>query len=58
MSQELNDSGYNYAEYIGEGCIGCGDCYYSCPEPLAIEVHIPIKIAKNKSENKMFDEEG
>ena len=35
------DNGYQYAEYTGEGCTGCGDCYYTCPEPLAIEVHIP-----------------
>jgi NAD-dependent dihydropyrimidine dehydrogenase PreA subunit len=30
-------------EYSGDGCIGCGACYYTCPEPLAIEVHIPQK---------------
>lgn len=41
MSKDLNDIGYHYAKYIGESCNGCGDCYYTCPEPLAIEVHIP-----------------
>jgi len=49
MSENLNDSGYNYAKYIGEGCNGCGDCYYTCPEPLAIEVHIPRRKKKDKS---------
>ena len=39
MSTELNARGYTYAEYTGEGCIGCGNCYYTCPEPNAIEVH-------------------
>jgi len=43
MGDELNDRGYKYAVYAGDGCIGCGACYYTCPEPLAIEVHIPQK---------------
>ena len=43
MGEELNDRGYLYAVYTGDGCIGCGACYYTCPEPLAIEVHIPQK---------------
>jgi 2-oxoisovalerate ferredoxin oxidoreductase delta subunit len=51
MSNELNDSGYNYVIYKGEGCIGCGNCYYTCPEPLAIEVHIPKRRKKDKAEN-------
>ena len=43
LSNNLNQRGYRYVEYKGEGCIGCANCYYTCPEPLAIEVHIPIK---------------
>ncbi|NPV61650.1 MAG: AMP-binding protein [Methanotrichaceae archaeon] len=43
MGGELNERGYNYVVYSGDGCIGCGACYYTCPEPLAIEVHIPKK---------------
>jgi len=43
MGRDLNERGYNYAVYTGDGCIGCGACYYTCPEPLAIEVHIPKK---------------
>jgi len=43
MSAELNERGYHYVEYLGEGCTGCANCYYTCPEPLAIEIHIPIK---------------
>jgi acetyl-CoA synthetase len=43
MGQEFNTRGYRYVEYSGDGCIGCGACYYTCPEPLAIEVHIPQK---------------
>jgi 2-oxoisovalerate ferredoxin oxidoreductase delta subunit len=46
LCNELNNLGYNYAKYTGDGCIGCGDCYYTCPEPLAIEVYIPIKKKK------------
>ena len=31
--------GVPYAEYAGEGCIGCGACYYTCPEPGAITIY-------------------
>ena len=43
MGEELNSRGYRYVVYSGDGCIGCGACYYTCPEPLAIEVHVPQK---------------
>ncbi len=43
MGSELNVRGYNYVLYSGDGCIGCAACYYTCPEPLAIEVHVPQK---------------
>lgn len=43
MSDAINARGYHYVEYVGQGCIGCGSCFYTCPEPLAIEVHIPKK---------------
>ncbi|NYT02949.1 MAG: AMP-binding protein [Methanosarcinales archaeon] len=43
MGEEFNERGYHFAKYSGDGCIGCGACYYTCPEPLAIEVHIPLK---------------
>ncbi|WP_409200914.1 ferredoxin family protein [Methanobrevibacter sp. DSM 116169] len=39
LSEDLNDNGYQYVKYTGENCNGCGNCYYACPEPLAIEVH-------------------
>lgn len=39
LSGKLNERGYDYVEYSGEGCIGCGNCYYTCPEPNAVEVH-------------------
>lgn len=34
----INKLGYEATEYVGEGCIGCGTCFYSCPEPGAITV--------------------
>ena len=46
MSDEVNERGYYYIVYEGEGCTGCGDCYYTCPEPLTIEIHIPKKAKK------------
>jgi 2-oxoisovalerate ferredoxin oxidoreductase delta subunit len=51
MSEAINDRGYHYAVYTGKGCTGCGDCYYTCPEPLAIEVHVP-RTSKSKTEEK------
>ena len=50
MSMELNERGYHYVVYKGEGCSGCGNCYYTCPEPLAIEVHIPRKAKLKEDE--------
>jgi 2-oxoisovalerate ferredoxin oxidoreductase delta subunit len=47
MGEDLNDSGYNYVKYAGVGCSGCGNCYYTCPEPLAVEVHIPKRKRSN-----------
>lgn len=43
LGDELNERGYHYAIYSGDGCIGCGACFYTCPEPLAIEIHVPQK---------------
>jgi 2-oxoisovalerate ferredoxin oxidoreductase delta subunit len=40
---KLNARGYAYVVYKGDGCTGCGNCFYTCPEPNAIEVHIPGK---------------
>ena len=39
LSQDLNDSGYRYCVVKKpESYIGCGICYYSCPEPGTISV--------------------
>jgi len=51
MSDEFNDRGYHYVRYVGEGCVGCADCYYTCPEPGAIELHIPEKPKHRKDED-------
>jgi 2-oxoisovalerate ferredoxin oxidoreductase delta subunit len=45
MGAALNVRGYTSAEYVGAGCSGCLNCFYACPEPNAIEVHIPVKAA-------------
>ncbi|AQQ09332.1 2-oxoglutarate-acceptor oxidoreductase subunit OorD [Sedimentisphaera cyanobacteriorum] len=52
MSKELNDRGYHFVKYKGDGCIGCCNCFYTCPEPNAIEVHIPDKDDDNKGSGK------
>jgi len=40
ISDKLNSKGFHYSVYIGEGCIGCGNCYYVCPEPSAVTVYL------------------
>ena len=42
-----------FAYYSGNGCTGCKDCYFTCPEPLALEVHQYKKIV-NDSVAKMI----
>ncbi|HNX57660.1 MAG TPA: 4Fe-4S dicluster domain-containing protein [Spirochaetota bacterium] len=43
LGKTLNARGYVFVSYKGEGCTGCGNCFYTCPEPNAIEVHTPGK---------------
>ena len=38
LCDDINMMGVPAAVYAGEGCIGCGACYYSCPEPGAITI--------------------
>lgn len=38
IGPNANARGYHSVVYTGSGCIGCGNCYYSCPEPLCISV--------------------
>ena len=35
----INKQGYHPASYKGSGCIACGICFYTCPEPGAISVY-------------------
>ena len=39
VSDKLNKMGYHPVEYKGEGCTGCGVCFYVCPEPGTIIVY-------------------
>lgn len=41
FSTRFNARGVHYAEYTGEGCIGCCACYDNCPEPWALRVQLP-----------------
>jgi NAD-dependent dihydropyrimidine dehydrogenase PreA subunit len=45
VADALNKMGYHPVEYIGEGCNGCGVCFYVCPEPGTIKVYKKIKAA-------------
>ncbi len=39
MGSDINEMGFQYARFEGEGCTACGFCYYSCPELGAITVY-------------------
>ena len=39
ISENLNIMGYHPVEYSGNGCTGCGICFYVCPEPGVIRVY-------------------
>jgi len=39
IGENINKLGYKNARYKGEGCIGCGICFYACPEPGTITVY-------------------
>ena len=43
IGTELNARGFKPVVYQGTGCVGCATCFYACPEPWALEVHIPQK---------------
>jgi 2-oxoisovalerate ferredoxin oxidoreductase delta subunit len=51
MSRELNERGYHYAEYAGEGCTGCANCFYTCPEPNALRIRIPERKTTHSEED-------
>ena len=38
LKSTLNKMGVKPVGYVGEGCIGCGICFYNCPEPYALRV--------------------
>lgn len=38
IADRLSAAGLKPAAYKGEGCIGCGICFYNCPEPYAIRI--------------------
>ena len=44
----INALGYEATEYAGDGCVGCGTCFYVCPEPGAITVVRPSRGAVSK----------
>ncbi len=46
ISEVYNRFGVKSVAYKGAGCIGCGICFYNCPEPYAIRIHRPDAPAK------------
>ena len=57
LGTELNDRGYRFVRYLGQGCIGCAACFYVCPEPHVIEVHIPPRGKKTGTDKRSSGKE-
>ncbi len=38
IGETYNRYGVKAVQYVGSGCIGCGICFYNCPEPFAIRI--------------------
>lgn len=38
ISETYNRYGVKAVAYKGSGCIGCGICFYNCPEPYALHI--------------------
>ncbi|WP_176013206.1 ferredoxin family protein [Victivallis sp. Marseille-Q1083] len=47
MGTQLNKMSFPYAIAAANGCIGCGGCFYTCPEPGAIAIFELINDEKN-----------
>ena len=48
LSNDINNVGYQCSYYSGNGCNGSKDCYFTCPEPLALEVQKLKKIVNDE----------
>lgn len=46
IDEIFNHLGYHPVLYAGDGCTGCGVCFYACPEPGAIQVYKPPRRAR------------
>ncbi len=52
IGDDLNPRSYRYVKYKGEGCIGCANCFYTCPEPYVFKIHIPLKNSPGSKESE------
>lgn len=50
LGDKLNMMGFPAVVAKEEGCIGCGSCFYSCPEPGAITI---IEITPDEEEKEI-----
>jgi len=51
LSETLNSHGYQTATVANpDACIGCGTCFYNCPEPGGITVYRKMKSTKTRQE--------
>ena len=42
LATEVNSRGYNYAEMIGDACIGCSNCAIVCPDSVITVYRVKI----------------
>lgn len=42
LSKSVNNKGYNYAEMVGDACIGCSNCAIVCPDSVITVYRVKI----------------
>ena len=42
LSSKVNNKGYNYAEMVGDACIGCSNCAIVCPDSVITVYRVKI----------------
>ena len=42
LSKKVNNKGYNYAEMVGDACIGCSNCAVVCPDSVITVYRVKI----------------
>ena len=48
LSKKVNNKGYNYAEMVGDACIGCSNCAIVCPDSVITQSEVMETLMKER----------